>query len=71
MLIDSFAWIEYKNVKVLTGNPHFKDFWESIMLLDLENESNNTCRRKRNEVDMGALKREGIVYKVMKYENIY
>jgi hypothetical protein len=23
MLIDSFAWIEYKNVKVLTGDPHF------------------------------------------------
>lgn len=34
MLIDSFAWIEYKNVKVLTGDPHFKDFSESIMLSD-------------------------------------
>ena len=46
MLVDSFAWIEdfgladafilasarYKNVKVLTGDPHFDDFSDSIML---------------------------------------
>jgi len=33
-LADAFvlASARYKNVKVLTGDPHFKDFSESIML---------------------------------------